>query len=346
MVDLKRFQQSFSDKVSVQTDPIYGDLPVFVEAHDAKLKSSTDEAVAWLSENYEELEDLLSVAGALFLRGFAIANSADFNKVIDLFPGTPFGYEGGGAPRDVVEGKVLETNKLDGSMTIRLHQEMAYLPNFPNAIAFFCQKPPETGGETIIGEMRNFSEIASKKFVDALKEKGVRYTYNFRSPDRKTGMESMDLFHRTWPDAYSTNDNAEVEAICRKRGLECSWLPDGSLSTIHNAPGFVNHPRTGATVWFNSIATIAFTRTNLGEGYDEIVKAYESNGLQLPVVTTHADGSELDEDEVEKLFPLLEEITVAVPWQAGDVMLVDNISVAHGRNPFTGTRNVQVGLLR
>ena len=345
MIDLKRFQQIFGDKVSVQTDPTYGDLPVFVEARDEKLESSTDEAVAWLSENYEELEDLLLVAGALFLRGFAIANSADFNKVIDLFPGTSFGYEGGGAPRDVVEGKALETNKLDGAATIRLHQEMAYLPEFPKVIAFFCQKPAEIGGETIIGEMRNFSEIASKKFVDALKEKGVRYTYNFRSPDRKTGVDSMDLFHRTWQDAYCTSDKSEVEAICRRRGLEFSWLPDGSFSTVYNAPGFITHPKTGASVWFNSIATIAFTRTNV-VGFDEIMKAYESSGLQLPVVTTHADGSELDEEEVEKLFPLLDEIAVAVPWQAGDVMLVDNISVSHGRNPFTGTRSVQVGLLR
>jgi hypothetical protein len=32
------------------------------------------------------------------------------------------------------------------------------------------------------------------------------------------------------------------------------------------------------------------------------------------------------------------------PWRSGDLLLVDNIRTAHGRDPFEGTREVLAGL--
>ncbi len=35
---------------------------------------------------------------------------------------------------------------------------------------------------------------------------------------------------------------------------------------------------------------------------------------------------------------LSEDIVFDTPWQTGDVVLLDNFLVMHGRRPFTGTR--------
>jgi alpha-ketoglutarate-dependent taurine dioxygenase len=36
--------------------------------------------------------------------------------------------------------------------------------------------------------------------------------------------------------------------------------------------------------------------------------------------------------------------TLREPWQAGDLMLVDNVRTAHSREAFTGSREVLVAL--
>ena len=46
----------------------------------------------------------------------------------------------------------------------------------------------------------------------------------------------------------------------------------------------------------------------------------------------------------ELLNEVYEANTAREPWQAGDLMLVDNIRTAHSREPFEGPREVVVAL--
>jgi hypothetical protein len=36
--------------------------------------------------------------------------------------------------------------------------------------------------------------------------------------------------------------------------------------------------------------------------------------------------------------------TVTFPWQEGDILMLDNMLVAHGRSPFVGSRKIAVGM--
>lgn len=225
---------------------------------------------------------------------------------------------------------------------------MAYLPTYPKLAAFFCQQAAETGGSTTICDMRRFHQRVPSETLSKLKERGVRYVYNYRDPDHGTGIETEDLWHRTWPDAFGTDDKAEVEAIIRGKGLEFEWLKDGSISTIYNAPGVIAHPQSGEEIFFNSVPALTVSSSNVDpEAIRQQEEAYKTNGLEARAITlTHADGSEIDAESIEELFDIFDELEVAFPWHNGDIMIVDNISVAHGRDRFTGKRNIQVALLK
>jgi alpha-ketoglutarate-dependent taurine dioxygenase len=49
-------------------------------------------------------------------------------------------------------------------------------------------------------------------------------------------------------------------------------------------------------------------------------------------------------DVVELINRVYEANTVREPWEAGDLMVIDNIRTAHSREPFEGQREVIVAM--
>jgi hypothetical protein len=224
-----------------------------------------------------------------------------------------------------------------------MHQEMAYLPTFPTKLAFYCLTPSATGGETFIADMRRVDQMVRPGFRAEVKARGVLYTRNFRVPGDSCGNPMLDEFHRTWTDTFYTQDRAKAEADCLAMGLTPRWEPNGSLSVIYRAPGFIDHPVTGQEIWFNQIATQTPNRGANPERFDMNERFYGDR--PRPYRTTYGDGTEIDPTDVTELNAILSKVTVAFPWRHADVMVLDNFYTAHGRNSFTGTRDVQVALL-
>ena len=58
---------------------------------------------------------------------------------------------------------------------ILLHQEMAYLDEVPDYVAFYCQEPAEHGQKTnLIGDMRTFTEGLPESFTRRFRGKRAR----------------------------------------------------------------------------------------------------------------------------------------------------------------------------
>ncbi len=55
----------------------------------------------------------------------------------------------------------------------------------------------------------------------------------------------------------------------------------------------------------------------------------------LPFTTRFGNGDPIGEDIVQLLNETYEAHTAREPWQAGDLLLVDNIRTAHSRDPYT-----------
>ena len=320
-------------------------LPLFVTPLDPALAHDLEAAAAWLRERQEVLDELLCDAGALVLRGFAFRDTAGFNRAVAHYPDMEFGYMGGATPRANISGRAFEATRAPAAAKLMFHQEMAYLPRYPKKLAFFCNHAPDTGGETLIADVRRFDAEMSPAFREEVRRRGVRYQRNFREPGWSCGDADLDTFHRPWTEAMGTTDRREAEAGCEAMGLDWAWEDNGSFSVIYTSPGFVEHPRTGREIWFNQIPSQSRTAPSLGAERlalrDRLYGAKDPH----PYRTTYGDGGEIAIEDLMPLYPLLASLEVAFPWRQGDLMILDNFYTFHGRNPYTGHRDVQVALL-
>jgi hypothetical protein len=64
----------------------------------------------------------------------------------------------------------------------------------------------------------------------------------------------------------------------------------------------------------------------------------------LPSNSYYGDGTPIENSVLDEIRGVFNECSAKFPWQAGDVLMVENMLLAHGRNPFSGPRKVVVAM--
>lgn len=64
----------------------------------------------------------------------------------------------------------------------------------------------------------------------------------------------------------------------------------------------------------------------------------------LPRNVYYGDGTPIQEEVVAEIGEVYRQTAVRFPWREGDILMVDNMLVAHGRQPFVGTRKIVVAM--
>jgi alpha-ketoglutarate-dependent taurine dioxygenase len=101
------------------------------------------------------------------------------------------------------------------------------------------------------------------------------------------------------------------------------------------------HPQTGESVWFNQAHLFHVSRLP-GEVREWLSTNFAEE--DLPRNVYFADGDRIEPELVDEILKVYRRQAVAFSWRAGDVLLIDNMLTAHGRNPFRGKRRVVVGM--
>ena len=329
--------------------PFAGSPPLLVEPTPGSKLARLEDGIEWMRANQTAIDDLVCDTGAVVLRGFGARNTQDFERFLAHYPVHGFGYSGGATPRSGIGNstRVFAATYAAPDIRIPLHQEMTYMPNYPSRLAFFCQLPAETGGETLLGNMRAFTQALPERILRKVDALGVIAIRNFRCAGRPHPAEGHPvIIHLTWQKSFSAETREQAEAECRKLGLSWKWEDDDSLTTFFKDAGCGIHRRTGERIWINHLQTQVHHPRWMPKS---MVAAYQEHYFgkprPRPYHARYGDGSEMDEADFLQVHDLLDAVTVAPRWQAGDVMIVDNIATAHGRASFTGRRDVQVSLL-
>lgn len=282
--------------------------------------------LAWAKTHGPWLQQQLQQVGGILFRNFQIQGLEEFQEFVECLGGPPLTYTYGSTPRQQVQGQVYTSTDYPPHRTIPLHNEMAYSRHWPEKIAFFCVQPAQSGGATPIADSRRIWQRLSPEVRDRLEQRQILYVRNYG--------EGLDL---SWQQAFGTENRTQVEAACRQRGIDWEWNGE-ALTTRQVCQAVAIHPLTGEKVWFNQAHL--FHLSNLPPQ----LQATLQQGGRLPRNAYYGDGAELEADVLAEIRAAYEAETVMFPWQAGDVLLLDNLLAAHGRTPFEGDRRVLVAM--
>lgn len=281
---------------------------------------------AWAGNNLEFIEKNLTQYGGILFRGFALGSQEDFELFLDAISLAKMYYMEGATPRTELSDKVYTSTEYPPDHSIALHNELNYVATWPMKIFFFCVTPSEQGGETPIADVRKVFDRIPPRIRDRFVEKGWMLVRNF-----------SDGLSLPWQTAFRVNTREELEHYCGSAGVEFEWIGESRLRTCQVRPAVRKYPKTGEFVWFNHVAF--WHISSLEPDLREMFLA-EFKQEDLPYNTYYGDGSPIENDVVEEIREAYRQETVASPWQKGDLLMMNNMLVAHGRNPYVGARRI------
>lgn len=279
------------------------------------------------------LHEKLLTHGALLLRGLPVLEPTEFAEFVRSFSGKPLlDYFGGASPRIKLCQGVYTSTEYSQSVTLSLHNELSYTYDWPSQLFFCCVKPAEQGGETPIADSRAVLRGIDEEVLSQFKAKKIRYVRNLTA-------EAGSGF--SWQDAFETFDKAAVEDYCLRGGIDFIWKEDGGLWLSEIRPATAHHPLTGAEVWFNQAD--GFHPSALDkETYDELRSVMSEDEFRLNAY--YGDGSEIEASALAHVREVMRREMLPVNWQAGDILILDNMLAAHGRMPFAGSRKILLAM--
>jgi alpha-ketoglutarate-dependent taurine dioxygenase len=301
-------------------------LPLVIEPIAPEL-----DLIIWAKNNLDLIQNLLCKHGGILFRNFSINNLETFEQFIKSTSKQELlSYQDGSSPRTLLTNNIYTSTDYPSDQSIFLHSELSYANNYPLKIYFHCVKSAEKGGETPIADTRKVYHRLSQEICDHFTEKQVMYVRNFGD---KLGI--------SWQKAFQTSNKSEVEKYCQNNDIVMKWGNNNKLQTRQVRPAIVKHSQTKELVWFNHAAF--FHILSLDPNIRESLKA-EFLESEFPYNTYYGDGSEIEAETLSEIRAAYQQETVTFPWQAGDILMLDNMLTAHGRNPFIGSRKVVVGM--
>ncbi|XUU60800.1 TauD/TfdA family dioxygenase [Erythrobacter sp. HA6-11] len=285
----------------------------------------------YISVNKASVDDALTASGAVLFRGFGVLDPLAFDAAVVAYGEESFTYEESlsNAVRVNVTERVFTANEAPPETEIFMHHEMAQTPLYPSKLMFYCEIAPGEGGATpLCRSDLLFAELRERDpdNAAAFQQRGVRYS-NTMPGENDAGSGQG----RSWRSTLGVENRQDAEARLAALGYEWEWTADDSLRATTPILPAVRELNDGRTAFFNQlIAAFCGWSDTRNDGSRAI---------------TFGDGAPVTQVHMAAAIALSEELVYDHAWQSGDVVLVDNFAVMHGRRPFTGKRRVLASLI-
>jgi alpha-ketoglutarate-dependent taurine dioxygenase len=326
--NIRRKSVSLSSLELIKTDYLSSDkaIPLVVRPKVEGLN-----LIEWAQSNRVWIEKLLLQHRAILFRGFDVRSAANFESFVRATSdGELLEYRDRSTPRTTEGQRIYTSTVHPPEQSIHLHNEGTYWKEWALKIYFFCLKASPEGGETPIADVRRVYEHIDPKIRDRFQEKKMMLVRNYN-----------DGFGLTWQEVFQTNNKEEVEKYCREHSIEFAWKEGDRLRTQQIRPAIRHHPETGESVWFNHVTFFHYTSLE-PTVRSVLLSEFKEDGL--PYNTYYGDGMPIETATIECIYQAYEREKVMFSWQEGDLLMLDNMSVAHGREPYAGERKILVAM--
>jgi alpha-ketoglutarate-dependent taurine dioxygenase len=313
------------DEASVRIefgDPGRREVPVTVVAEnkDAILDK-------WAPAHEDFIREQLQVRGAVLFRGFNLQSVEDFQRVVQSFSRDAMPYTQRSSPRTEIRDNIYTSTDHPADQTINMHNELSYSYKWPLQIMFCCIQPSAKGGETPIADSRWVLRALSPETRQQFAARKIMYVRNLGG--------GLGL---GWEEVFQTKDRSKVEQECRANAMEFEWKDNNRLQIKWVRPAIVAHPVSKVEIWFNH--AYFFNAANLVKELADLL----FSGEDLPFNTYYGDGSPIPVAITEEIGTAYESSKIIFGWRKGDVLLMDNMLMSHGRNPYEGDRKIMVAM--
>lgn len=287
----------------------------------------------WAAQQKSAIRSALNQHGAVLLRGFSIADTETFEAFVAAITDDEWvDYREAATPRSHVRGHVFTSTEYPATERIFFHNENSHTTSWPLYLAFYCQTPALVGGATPITDCRKIYQDIPQVIRQQFESRKILYCRNF---GHGLGIH--------WSKGFPATTQAEMTQYCQEHGLTPQWQGGDKLRLTYRRWASLRHPLTGDYVWFNHATFFSFY--SLPAETQQLIQQYVGKD-KSPYDTFYGDGSEIGAETIALLKSLYEKHAVSIPYQQHDILLIDNLLVAHGRESYQGKREVFVTMTK
>jgi hypothetical protein len=229
-------------------------------------------------------------------RSFGSGDSAAFARFVSVFAVVDRSYRFETLRRSAPSG--------GAGVTSALSSQRWCCSAAPTRLWFGCTDPALTGASIAIADTRRVYELLPSSVRKRWSERGLEYTRSYPA-----GSDD------SWVRAFGTPDRQRIEDTCRAQGVRVQWLAQGELRLTRTCNPIDTHWRTHERVWCGA------------------VPARSSADRPPRAHVCHADGSAIAAADLEQVRAAFAEAAMLVPWEAGDVIVLDSRLTAHAHAP-------------
>ncbi|KAK1484229.1 hypothetical protein CCUS01_03941 [Colletotrichum cuscutae] len=291
-----------------------------------------------------KLQDLLDKHGAVLVRGAGNASAETFSKLVGAaekgrgsYPHVQIGLAGKRTP---LADNVWTANEGSPSTRFYQHNEKAPKGEFI---------PILRGGATPIASSANvFEKVQAEipELVEEISKRGLGMKMVFRAPGNEAKVNQFNwagehsFGQELTPEDDEATTKQKVEKQVRKLTSDFKWNEDGSLELTQHIPGIRRLPASGRPVWFNGLVG----RHGITRDIGALDPPHIGRDGMTYLPSVYGDDTEIPRRLLDKLIDVIDKEEISLILEEGDLLLVDNFQVSHGREPWEGDRQILVSM--